>query len=169
MATQNGSIYLRIRSRLASALDLSTVRDPLLKEVTTTLANGAGANAANVVWHDQRTLAASGTENLDLAGSLTDALGATATFARIKALYIAAAAGNTNNVVVGGAAANTWTGPFADATDKVSLRPGAYLLLVAPDATGYAVTADTADQLKIANSAGSTSVTYDIILIGAAT
>ncbi len=51
--------------------------------------------------------------------------------------------------------------------DTVKVKPGGAIALVAPDATGYAVTAGTADQLKVANSAGGTSVTYDIIIIGA--
>ena len=57
-----------------------------------------------------------------------------------------------------------WVG---DPTDKISVRPGGAFILIAPDATGYAVTAATGDLLKIANSAGTTSVTYDIIIIGA--
>jgi len=36
----------------------------------------------------------------------------------------------------------------------------------AADATTYAVTAGTGDLLKVANSAGGTSVTYDIVIIG---
>ena len=38
-------------------------------------------------------------------------------------------------------------------------------MLVAPDANGYAITATTADLLKIANSAGGTSVTYTIAIL----
>lgn len=33
-------------------------------------------------------------------------------------------------------------------------------------ATGYAVTAGTADQLKVANSGAGTGVTYDIVIVG---
>lgn len=56
---------------------------------------------------------------------------------------------------------------MANSSDIINIRPGGALILLAPDATGYAVTAGTGDLLRIANSAGSTSVTYDIILIGA--
>jgi hypothetical protein len=34
------------------------------------------------------------------------------------------------------------------------------------DAIGWGVTAGTGDLLKVANSAGSTSVNYDIVVIG---
>lgn len=49
-------------------------------------------------------LAASASENLDLAGGLTDDFGATLTFTAIKEIIIHASSANTNNVLVGGAA-----------------------------------------------------------------
>jgi len=65
--------------------------------------SGTGANQADIVWTDERTLAASGSEDLDLAGALTDAFGATITAVELVAIIIVADAGNTNNVVVGDA------------------------------------------------------------------
>jgi hypothetical protein len=86
----------------------------------------------------------------------------------VKAIIVHASAANTNNVIVGGDATTTFFGMFADETDAVVLRPGATLALFCgeADAAGYAVTAATADLLKIANSGGTTGVTYDIIIIG---
>lgn len=130
------------------------------------LSNGTGVNQADKIWSDTRTLAASGTEDIDLAGVLTDIFGAALTFARIKIMMIAAWGANTNNVVVGNAATNgfiTWVG---GATHTVSVRPGGLLVVAAPDA-GYAVTASTGDLLHVINSAAGTSVTYDIVLVGA--
>ena len=101
------------------------------------------------------------------AGVLVDVFGATVTFARIRAIAVSAAASNTNNVVVGGAASNqfaTWAGA---ATHTVTVRPGGLFCVANTDATGYAVTAGTGDLLRIANSGAGTSVVYDIILIGA--
>lgn len=138
-----------------------------LRAIATT--DGTAAGQADRIFHDRRTLAASAAEDLDLAGVLLDVYGATITFARIKVLYIAADPGNTNNVIVGNAATNgfiTWVGA---ATHTVTVRPGGALLLVAggADATGYAVTAGTGDLLHITNSGAGTSVTYDVVLIGA--
>lgn len=134
------------------------------------LQDGAAAGQANRLFTDTRTLAASGSESLDLVGTLADAFGASITFARVKLLYIAAADGNVNNVVVGGVASNGFATPFADATDKLVLRPGAWVALAAgkADATGYAVTASTGDLLQIANSGAGTPVTYTIAIVGAA-
>ena len=83
-------------------------------------------------------------------------------------LLIRAAAGNTNNVVVGGAASNQFVTPFGAGAHTLTVRPGGMLLMVANDATGYAVTAGTGDLLRIANSSSGSAVTYDIVLLGTA-
>ena len=131
------------------------------------LDNGTGANAADRLYMDSNTLAASANVDVDLAGSLTDALGAALSFARVKALFLRAASGNTNNVVIGGAASNQFVGPFGAATHTFAVKPGGFMGWIAPDATGWAVTAGTGDLLRIANSGAGTSVTYDVVIIGA--
>lgn len=131
------------------------------------LINGTGAGAADVLWSDTGTLAASANTDIDLAGALTNAIGGTSVFARVKAIVIAAAAGNTNNVVVGAAATNAWA-TMLNSTGTVQLRPGGFMLAScsAADATGWAVTAGTGDLLRLANSGAGTSVTYDIAIVG---
>lgn len=161
------TLTLGLSAVQTSAKDLTTVRAPVDYAKRLILASGTAAGQADQIWSDTRTLAASASEVLDLAGSLVDALGATLTFARIKGLIVCPAVGNVNDVVIGGAASNTWVGPFADATDKIKVKPGGVLALFAPAAIGYPVTAATGDQLQVANSAAGTSVTYDIVIIGA--
>jgi hypothetical protein len=155
-------------AELSTALDLGTGKAPQSLSRQMSLKTGTAAGQADKVFSDRRTLAASATEDLDLAGVLLDAFGSAITFARIKGLVIAAAAGNANNVVVGAAAATPWA-TLLSSTGTVTLRPGAFIAVGtgAADATGYAVTAATADLLKIANSGAGTSVTYDIHIIGA--
>jgi hypothetical protein len=163
----NTTISLAVAAAQTAARDLTTVRVPLNYGKTNRLASGTGANQADLMFSDTRTLAASGSESLDLAGVLTDALGATLTFARVKAIVIAASAGNTNDVVIGGAASNAFVNWVADATDKIKVKPGGMFVLVAPGAVGYPVTASTGDLLQVANSSSGTSVTYDVVIIGA--
>lgn len=155
-------------AELTSALDLGSGRASQSLSRSMSLGSGTGAGKADRVFSDRRTLAASATEDLDLAGVLLDAFGATITFARIKGLVVAAAAGNSNNVVIGAASSNPWA-TLLGATHTLTLRPGAFVAVGTgvADATGYAVTASTGDLLKVANSGGSTSVTYDIHIIGA--
>ena len=151
---------------LTNALDLSTVSDPLDFRSKIELTTGTGANQADMLWHDTRTLSASATEDLDLAGVLTNAFGATQTFARIKLIAVSAASGNTNNVNVTRPASNG-VPLFLAASDGVPVRPGGLFVWVAPDATAVAVTGGTGDLLTFTNSAGSTSVTYSVMIIGA--
>ena len=164
--TLTSRMLLELSADFSSALDLASLRVPLDVKTQVDLANGTAANQADRIFHDTRTLSASGTENLDLAGVLTDPTGATITFAKIKLLLIKAAAANTNDVVVGGHASAAFVNWVSDATDKVVVRPGGGLCLWAPGAAGYAVTATTADMLTVANSGAGTGVTYDVVIIG---
>ncbi|GAA3077830.1 hypothetical protein [Streptosporangium carneum] len=161
-------LLVQLAANLTSSLDLTTVSAPLSFARQLNLADGTGLNQANRLWSDERTLAASASEDLDLAGVLTDPFGASITFARVKGLIVAAPLANANNVVVGGASSNPFVGPFGAGTHTVAVRPGGLLVLMAPDATGYAVTAGTGDLLKVANSGAGSSVTYQIVVIGAA-
>lgn len=162
------SIGVTFAADLVKVLDLATGRVPLNKTYSVALTHGTGAGQADLVFHDTRTVAASTNEDLDLAGVLLDPMGATLTYLRIKALLIAAAATNVNNVVVGAAAANPWIG-ILGATHTVTLRPGALFAYVAgqADATAAAVVAATGDLLRVTNSGAGTGVNYDIIVIGA--
>lgn len=158
----------QIDATLTTARDLVTTTSPLTQRHRVELANGTAAGQADLIFSDTRTVNASSNDDLDLAGSLTDANGNTLTFARVKGLYVKASASNTNNVLVGGDATNTFLTWVVAEADAVILRPGASLHLVAgvADATGYAVTAGTGDLLRITNSGAGTSVTYDIVIVG---
>lgn len=160
-------INLSLIAALTSALDVGEASYAPNYGANFPFADGSGANQASQIFSDARTLTASATENLDLAGGLVNALGATVTLAKLKALVIKADAANANDVVVGPAATNGLVTPFNAAADRVKVKPGGLLVLVAPDANGYAVTAGTGDQIFVGNGGAGTSVTYTIILIGA--
>lgn len=164
--TFDARLLVQLAANLTSPLDLSSVSAPLPYGKQFVFTDGSGVNQATKMWHDQRTIAPSGTDALDLAGVLVDPFGVAITFARVKGLLISAASGNTNNVVVG-AGTNPVTTIMGGTTPTVIVRPGGLFMLVAPDVTAYVVTPATADILQIANSAAGTSVTYDIVVIGA--
>lgn len=165
MATSlTSNLELTLRWLYTNAGDLSTPTENARVSFDDELTNGTGAiDTADKVWSDTRTLAAT-TEELDLAGSLTDAWGATLTFARIKCIFIH----NTTTTVgytltVGGAASNAFP-LFADTTDKYAIGPDGKFLIWEPSAAAKAVTAGTGDKLKF--DSGANSVTYKIIIIG---
>jgi hypothetical protein len=159
-------ILLKIAATGTNPLDLDTADDPLARDYTQLLSSGTGANQASNMFHDQRTIVASSSENLDLSGALVNAFGVTLVFTKIKALFIRAAAANANDVLVGGAGSNCWVGWVGDATDIVKVKPGGTLLWIAPDVNGGAVVAGTGDILKVANGGAGTSVTYDVVILG---
>jgi hypothetical protein len=152
---------------LTGAQDLTTPLANLVFSRSAKLGSGTGAGQADRLFSDRRTLDASATENLDLSGALLDALGGPAAFVRVKGLFISADASNTNRVVFGAASANAWA-TLLNTTGTVSLPPGASAAFMCGtgDATAWAVTSGTGDILKVANGAGGTPVTYDIVVIG---
>lgn len=158
-------LLIRVLATELSVQDLVTTDAPVSYTLRTQLATGTGAGQADRIFTDTRTLSASATEDLDLQGSLLTPLGTAFTPARVKALVITAASGNTNNVNVTRPASNG-VPLFLAASDGVAVQPGGALVLVAPGATGYAVTASTGDLVTVTNSAGTTSVTYNVIIIG---
>ena len=159
-------IALTIDASLTGSNDLGSPKLKLnrISEILQFTEGTDTVGKANILFSDTRTLAASANEDIDLAGVLTNAFGVTITAGEIVAIYIKAASGNTNNVNVTRPASNGFAGPFLAAGDGVSVKPGEYALLASR--SGWAVTAGTGDLLNIANSAGSTSVTYDLVVIG---
>ena len=160
------SLSLAVIASFAQSVDVGSATHDINFVPNYVFTDGTGANQAKILFADTRTLAASGTESLDLAAVLLDAFGNVITFDKIKAIVVTADAANTNNVLFGGAASAQAAPWFGDVTDVLVIRPGGMIALVAPDATGYDVTATTADIIKVTNSAGTTGVTYTIVLIG---
>lgn len=161
------TISASVVGSLSGDNDLASVNAAINKVKALNLKTGSGLNQANLMFADRRTLAASASEELDLSGVLLDVFGVPLSFAKVKAIYIVADEANTNDVVLGGAAANAFFGPFGAATHKLNVPPGGVALLAAPGANGWPVTPGTADILKVANSAAGTPVSYEIVIVGA--
>lgn len=160
-------LTLKVDSMGTSVLDNRTATDPILFDWSKVFTSGTGADQASQQWYDQRTLGASATENIDLAGALTNAFGTTITFTKIKAIAIKASDTNNaaNDVNVSRGSSNGFVG-FLAASDGFKLPAGAFALFCWPNASGVAVTAGTGDILTITNSAGTNSVVYDIWILG---
>ena len=165
-ASFTGQVVLAPNFKHYGASDLSNPTELIGTLYSQVMASGTGANQMNMLWHDQRSLAATTGEDLDLAGSLVNSFGVTMTFVRVKFLYIGAASANNGLIQVGGAAGNQFINWVADSSDIVNVRAGGFACFFAPDATAYAVTATTGDILKVYNS-GAAAGTYDIIIGGA--
>lgn len=159
------SLSLLLDAKSYGTSDFSTPVAGVRIEKAIEFANGTAAlGQADILFADERTLAASATENLDLAGVLTDLFGGVITAAEITAIYVEANSANTNDVVLFGAASNPFNGPLSGTTPKLTLGPGDCALIT--NRKGWTVTATTADIILVANSAAGTSVLYKIVLIG---
>ncbi len=164
----SSTIALTINATQQNAVDLNTVKDVLAESWSMALTNGIGANKAENMFHDKRTIAASGTDSLDVSGGITNQFGVSLTFTKIKLIAIRALAANTNDVGIARPASNGL--PFMEAaSDKTVRKPGGIFLHTDPSAAGIPVTAGTGDLIDITNEGGGTSVDYEIIIIGETT
>jgi hypothetical protein len=164
MDSLTSSFIAKVNGTGTKTRDFGTLTWPVTYSKQIDLAFGTAANQANEMYDAYRTLSASATEDVDLSGSLTNAFGESIVFTAVKGIYIE----NTSAVdvlSVGGSGSNALASLFGATNDIIKIRPGGMFLICAPDATGYAVTASTADLLHIANGAGG-STTYRIIIVG---
>ncbi len=131
--------------------------------------NGTGAGQANLLFIDERTVASASSDDLDLAGVLSNAFGATITAAELVAVFVInaprAGAANTTDLTVGGGP-NAVVGFLGGTTPTVGpIRPGGFFMLGCGHAAGIgAVTAGTGDILRIANASGA-AATYQIAIL----
>jgi hypothetical protein len=133
-----------------------------LKASDIVLADGNGSGQASKAYSAVRTLASNTTEDLDMAGSLLDPLGATVVFATIKAIVIRSDSANTTNLTLFG---DTNSVPvLGAAAHTIVVRPGGAFAWAAPQ-TGVTVTAGTGDIIQVANASGASAI-YSIEVIG---
>src|SRR3954463_2727815 len=86
--TQNAVVKASISVLAKKALDGRDVADRIPDLSDIVLSYGAGYGKADISFSDDRALSASGSENLDLAGALTDAFGQTIAAVKVKAIVI---------------------------------------------------------------------------------
>jgi hypothetical protein len=159
------TLSLQVAAKLIGAADLGNPIAPVTLEKVVRIASGTDAlGKADVLWADTRTIAASSSENLDLAGVLAGLLGGTVTAAEITAIVVVAEAANINDVVLFGAATNAFNGPLTGTTPKLVVGPDDVAFIT--NKKGWTVTPATGDILLVGNSGSGSAVTYSIILFG---
>jgi hypothetical protein len=151
---------------LSNPIDLVTGAAPMEYTKKMTWTNGTTVDKADLVYSDTVTVAASGTQAFDLAGSLSSIYGATLTYVELKALLVVAAVGNTNNCRLNRPASNG-VPLFLAASDGIDIPPGGFFFWACPADGKVTVTAATGDLINVDNSSSGTGVTFDIVIIGA--
>lgn len=167
MATSlNTILSMYVNAALSNPIDLVTATQPLEYTKKVTWTNGTTADKADLVFSDTRTVGASSTDALDLAGSLSSVYGATLTYVELRGLIVVAATGNTNNVRLNRPASNG-VPLFLAASDGIDIPPGGCFAWFCGADGKVTVTAGTGDIINCDNSSSGTSVTYDVIIVGA--
>ena len=129
--------------------------------------SGTGTGQADRIYYAERTIAASGNEDLDLAAVLEDVYGNTLTFAKVYCIAVKNVNTLAAKLEIGPAASNGFgtNGFFAAANDRNVVNvSGGVLVMYAP--AGVAVTAGTADLINVANASGTNALTYRIAILG---
>ncbi len=164
--TINSGSSSPVKSALGTTIDAGTLTD------------GTGANQADKYWESLgRTLAQSGTEDIDLydfgtidigGGAGKDPGGQAYALAEICVLLVYNRTTSVGSLLVGGKSTTAaWNAPFnADDDATVGpIGPGGLLLLSDFNAAAFAV-ADTSNHLLKVAEAGNGAVTYDIHILG---
>lgn len=166
MAGVSANIDLRINAKLVGGAHGAGSVAQILAAIEKQMNFSAGTAAvaqANLLYFETLTIAASGNQNLDVAGVLVDPLGATITAAEIVAVYVGAATANVNDVVLTRPASNGLP-LFTTAGAGINIGPGDFSLRTYRN--GITVTPSTGDLINLANSGAGTSVTFDVLLLG---
>jgi hypothetical protein len=168
-----GSSAIKFAIQQTNTTDLGTASWAYSADWLKAFADGSGINQANKIYQAKITLTGSGTSTIDLDSSLTGPL-ATVSFSRIYLLAVRrtdtpVASTQDENVTIGGDWILTkYLIPGADTLSAVTLplRPGGTFFIVAPDATGIAVTATTGDQVTFTNSSSADTTHLEVVVIG---
>lgn len=148
---------------LSAVVGHATSTAPVAYSPTYLFPTGTGHYQATTQHSDSRTLTAGSSEVIDLQ-ILTDKLGNAIVMTSLKALIIRSETTNVGDIVFGPDASNGFVAPFGAANDRVRIKPGGIAVFIAPDATGFAVSATT-KRLFIENT-GAVSNNYAILLVG---
>jgi len=156
-----GSTNIGISLSNQKALDLNTVVDALSISASVNWTFGTGANQANLLWHDKRSVTEAG-ENLNLydGGVLKTAFGTLLTMTALKMVYIKNQ-DESLTLLVGGA--TNGVPLFSDDSDILEIPPGGVFFWTCPTAAGIDVTVNKNLKLDVKTTG---TIEYDIVLLG---
>ena len=162
------TVELTGRLKIKQALTVAGIAKSVIADFdfADSLANGTGLDQCDLVYAAKAVaISGSGTNNLDVAGTLTDFYGTVITAVKIKFFYfknLSVTAGDT--ITLGNHATGAlllWGG----ATETKTVGPNGVEFIWEPSLAGVPVTATTGDLLKILENAGNAN-TYDIAFGG---
>ena len=130
------------------------------------LADGVGLDQCDLLYGAKAvSLSGSGTNNLDVAGTLSDFYGTTITAVKLKFFYFKNLSTTAGDTITLGNHASAALLLFGAAAHTVTVGPNGVFMLWEPGLAGITVTASTGDILKILENSGNAN-TYDIAFGG---
>jgi hypothetical protein len=167
MSSLASEIKASINWLFQEPLALTTVGDASQLSYDDQLSNGSAADQANTIWSDQRTVAASGHDDLDLTNLTHTLFGSTLSIdlASVKAILLVNTSTTTNDRLrFDSSVANACTAPFGgSATSLVEIGADSALLLSSKK-DGWTVDS-THKILRVANPSAD-AITYNIVILG---
>lgn len=148
----------------SSAIDLGSRVYNMKKSKLITLLDGTGAGQASKLYADSFSVTQSVNTDLDLSGALAGAFG-TVVFTAIKGLEIIAGDSNPGALTVFGGT-NPFLAGLTGTTPAMTVAAGNPILMTKIDASGWAVTNASNDNLRITTPATAGTYTFDVILVG---
>lgn len=133
---------------------------------------GAGTAAASVNKVIARlngfTITASSSIDVDLAGAISDFVGAAITMDVIKymVLQLTSTTGQADSVLIGSKGTNGCASWLGGTNHSVKVLKGGIFALACTNTTGYAVTAATGDIITLTNNDTVNSASYKLIICG---
>lgn len=162
--TLTSSLSVTVKGTYSDDLDLQDPEANLSYSFSDSMTNGTGVDQCDLMFYDQDTVASGTPDDIDLAGVLKTAFGATITFVKIKLIFIENKSATAGEILTIGNDVNGLVNWVGAATHTVKVTPAGCLCLWAPSLAAYAVTAATGDILQIASDSG--TITYNLILMG---
>jgi ABC-type Fe3+-siderophore transport system permease subunit len=142
-----------------NALDNNTATHAIASPWSNVIANGVGANQADIWFDDARSI--SGAETLDLTADLSDVYGAT--LALVEIVFIGVRNRSTTEaekLVLSGNAIEA----FCGGTSPTILVDAGAIWFQSSPITGFTITNTTQDQFTITPASG--TITYDLMIAG---
>ena len=141
----------------------STVTESFANFLDWTHTSGTNANQMSAFIRATGTLTNGQDRLFSLAGAATNSFGDVLTFEKVNFMAFAAGTANTDPINIGATGADTAFATWlSDTNAAVVIRPGGFLLLTAPDLTGYN---SINGNLRIVNT-GTNNATYEIYIGG---
>lgn len=128
---------------------------------------GTGASNVNKISVTSYTIGAGGTQVVTLS-SLLDPGGAAVAFTKVRLFVVAhQSKTNTAGLTIGpNTALHPVSGWWNGTTPTTTVRQGGAMILLATDATAYAVSSGSADAILITNSDGANAATVEVLVLG---